>query len=51
MNEKDEKFRQDETPNIQKSLSPDSDYMKDHNLCPVCHGVVRLCERGDCPNK
>ena len=43
-------FRQEETANIQKSANPDTEYMKDRNLCTVCHGVVRLCDRTDCPN-
>ena len=49
--ETEDKYRQDETTNIQKSESPDSEYMEDHHLCRVCHGVVRVCDRSDCPKK
>lgn len=43
--------RQDETDNLQKSVNPDGEYMKDHNLCRVCHGKIAVCDRSDCPQK
>lgn len=44
-------YRQDETENLQKSANPDSEYMKDRDLCRTCHGKVTLCDRGDCPQR
>lgn len=41
----------EESENIQKSEKPDSDYMKDHNLCQRCHGVRRKCEDISCPQQ
>ena len=40
---------QDETDNLQKSEKPDVEYMKEHELCPVCHGKKH--PSGPCPNK
>ena len=47
--EQENKYRQDETSNIQKSETPDSEYMKSHALCYLCHGVASECDRSDCP--
>jgi len=37
--EKDLNHHQEETDNLQKSVEPDSDYMKAHDLCVTCHGA------------
>ena len=42
---------QDETDNLQKSETPDAEYMKDRELCPVCHGVAHAGGPNNCPNK
>lgn len=47
----DPRWRQDQTPNLQKAMNPDSDYMKDRNLCVRCHGVANDCGRLDCPQR
>lgn len=44
-------WRTAETPNLQKSENPDAAYLKDRNLCSLCHGIARICERGDCPGR
>jgi len=49
--QKGREFRQEETQNLQKSERPDAKYMQDRHLCTVCHGVARVCERGDCPQR
>ena len=41
----------EESDNMQKSETPDAEYMKDHQLCPVCHGVAHAGGPVNCPNK
>lgn len=43
--------KQDESENIQKSANPDTEYMRDHNLCTKCHGNRRVCGEASCPQK
>lgn len=43
--------KQAETENIQKSVNPDSEYMKDHGLCQKCHGAKKRCDRDGCPQQ
>ena len=50
MNDKDE-FRQEETDSIQKSIKPDAEYMRENDLCRICHGTIRVCDRSDCPQE
>lgn len=44
-------WRQDETENLQKSENPNSGYMKDRQLCGLCHGAARNCGMVNCPQR
>jgi len=41
--------KQDETDNLQKSVNPDGEYMRDHHLCTKCHGAKKKCDIEGCP--
>lgn len=43
--------KEGESDSLQKSAKPDRGYMDEQNLCRVCHGVKKVCERADCPQR